>query len=122
MIKYYNTFAEIPEAYGNTLPYRYLLIYSMSSRRAGMTDRIFPSIDWDQVTEFRCFDETGELHGFSTPEHICAVEITEEEEKNFGDLITRDYSLILEPEGEPADTLVVRRNINYDEDGQGCIV
>lgn len=122
MIKKYETFAEIPEEYGNTLPYRYLVIYSMSSRRAGMTKSLFPSIDWKQVTEFRCFDESGELHGFSTPENICTAEITEREESSFDDSILQYYSLISELEGELGDTLIVRRNIAYDEDGQGCIV
>lgn len=124
MIKKYKTFAEIPEEYGSALPYRYLLIYSMSSRRAGMTTNILPSIDWNQVTEFRCFDESGELHGFSTPENICTAEITESEESSFQGSILQYYSLIssLELEGELGDTLIIRRNISYDEDGQGCIV
>lgn len=120
MRKNYNTFTEVLADYKEGLPYRYLLVYCMSSRHVGLTEQLADSINWEQVVEFRCFDEDGELHGFSGPEGICTVEITEKDAAD--DSILQYYPLIAAVDGGLGDTLMILRNIRYDEDGQGCII
>lgn len=126
MKTFYKTFTEMLENRNNQLSYRYLLAYSMSSRSVGMTDELMPLLNWNEVVEFRCFDEYGELHGFPSANGVCAVEITENDEKNAGgniqDSIIQEYPLTGAVKGGLGDTLLVQRNIHYDEDGQGCII
>lgn len=126
MKKLYNTFIEMLSDQANSLPYRYLLAYSMSSRSVGITDDLLPRLNWEEVVEFRCFDENGEIHGFLSDGSVCIVEITEEDEKNpkgnVEDSIIQEYPLISPVEGNLGDTLMIQRNIQYDEDGQGCII
>lgn len=126
MKKIYNTFTEMLKDRDNQLDYRYLLVYSMSSRSLDMTDKLLPQLNWNEVLEFRCFDEYGEIHGFSTADGVCTVEITEEDEKNASgniqDFVEQEYPLTGALKGDLGDTLMIRRNIRYDEDGQGCII
>ena len=119
------------EERGEPFPYRYLLVYSMSSRAIGETRELMPKLNWDEVVEFRCFDPNGELHGFPYADGVCTVEITERNtdraiqnqmDKDMQDSIIQNYSLNNLFGGSPKDTLSIKRSIRYDEDGQGCII
>lgn len=126
MKKLYHTYIEMLSDNSNRLPYRYLLAYSMSSRSVGMTDELIPCLNWNEVVEFRCFDENGEIHGFPSANGVCIVEITKEEEKapngNIQDSIIQEYPFVNTAKSNLGNTLIVQRNIQYDGDGQGCII
>lgn len=69
--------------------YPFALVYLLSDVRFGPTQSVLEHMPWEECTEARFFDETGELHLFDYNGSKKAVRITDGE----GERILRSYTL-----------------------------
>jgi len=97
------------------LKYNYALIYMLSEVKL-MDNWAQTYIDWDEILEARFFDRSGELHIFYYDDKISAVEIIDDTEHT----ILNEYALI-DKFRNVGNGIIVRQNINYDEDGQAYV-
>lgn len=123
MRKFYDSFDSILNAYDRMLPYKNILVIGMSSRKIGFTKEVLDQIDTDEICEFRCFDEAGELHGIRTAGGFSVAEINENALKESGkyDFTLDDKKKLAQPQNGK-NRIQIRRYGKYDEDGQGCII
>lgn len=123
MKKFYDNFDSILNAYGRKLPYENILVIGMSSRKIGFTEAVLRQIEPEEVCEFRCFDENGELHGIRIAGGFSVTEINEGTFKETGKY---DFTLYCtEKLAQPQNgnnKIQIRRYVKYDEDGQGYII
>lgn len=129
---------EFQEKLPEILKYRYMIIYGMSRRIVASTEVVKASFhDWDEIVEFRCFDEYGEIHGVLCGEEMTLYEVTDHNVLSDVDetIIQQEYALggaetgfgenetvygIEHGLGNPKK-LILRRYLEFDEDGQGHI-
>lgn len=130
---------EFQENLSEILSYRYTIIYGMSRRIVASTEAARSTFrDWDELVEFRCFDENGEVHGVLRGEEMTLYEVKD------GNIDAEKDEIIIQQEytlggaelgfgendafyGEEHDLdnpkkLIIRRYLAFDEDGQGHIV
>lgn len=130
---------EFREKLPEILKYRYMIVYGMSRRIVASTETVMSSFsDWDEIAEFRCFDEDGEIHGVLCGEEMTLYTVTDhnispEEDES---IIEQEYTFggaesafgkkeaVEGEEGGPGNSgkLMIRRYLEFDEDGQGHIV
>ena len=130
---------EFREKLPEILKYRYMIVYGMSRRIVASTEAVMSSFsDWDEIVEFRCFDEDGEIHGVLRGEEMTLYTVTDhnispeedeiiiEQEYTFGGAeaaFGKKEAVDGEEDGlgNPGK-LILRRYLEFDEDGQGHIV
>lgn len=130
---------EFQEKITEILKYRYMIIYGMSCRIVATTEIAKNQFhDWDEIVEFRCFDEIGEVHGVLNGELISLYELIDNDVSPEMDetIIQKEYSLGGNELGfgenavsngaehglGDCDKLILRRYLEFDEDGQGHII
>lgn len=106
----------LQEAWASMHDYSYALIYKISeivlSETAKLTDQ-----DLDECMEARFFSDSRELHIFENEDGMCAVCVSDTDEK---DIILKEYELDSRFH-TAGTTLLVQEYIEYDADGQACI-
>lgn len=102
---------------GMVLPWA--LIRQLSLVQMGETSRL--SIDWDEVTEARFFDNDKEIRIFEAEDGLSAVLLSDGENEAEG-VTYRDTVRELEHKEWFGAAVSVREYFGYDEDGQLCAV
>jgi hypothetical protein len=102
---------------------RWALVRQLSSFQMGETEALSSSIDWDEVTEVRFFDESKEIRLFERNGELSAAVITDSEEdkkneKNKENVTFRDVQKELGHKGQFGSAVTIREYFAYDEDGQ----
>lgn len=128
---------DFQEKLSEILKYRYTIVYGMSRRITASTEMVISSFsDWDEITEFRCFDEHGEIHGVMSGKEMTLYEVIDNNTSPDKDEIIIDQEYTLGGTGSGEDSavsdekqslgnpkkLIIRRYLEFDEDGQGHIV
>jgi hypothetical protein len=104
---------------GMALPWA--LVRQLSSFQMGKTEAL--SIDWDEVTEVRFFDESKEIRLFERNGELSAAIVSDSEEdkkneKNKENVTFRDVQKELGHKGQFGSAVTIREYFAYDEDGQ----
>jgi hypothetical protein len=94
---------------------RWALVRQLSSFQMGETDSL--SIDWDEVTEVRFFDESKEIRLFERNGELSAAIVSDSEEDT-ENVTFRDVQKKLEHKGQFGFAVTIREYFAYDEDGQ----
>jgi hypothetical protein len=98
---------------GMALPWA--LVRQLSSFQMGKTEAL--SIDWDEVTEVRFFDESKEIRLFERNGELSAAIVSDSEEDT-ENVTFRDVQKKLEHKGQFGSAVTIREYFAYDEDGQ----
>lgn len=112
----HNRYKSYDDALVNVSKYSYALLYKFSEVKLCKADKIVTS-DWDECTEARIFDDTEEVHIFPLEEKFYQLSDSAFE-------FWKDEKFILSNfTGKVIDgkTLVVRKYIALDQDGQAYI-
>ncbi len=102
------------------LLYKNILVYGMSQKVLCKTKDVLEKVeDWSEVVEFRCFDESGEVHGVCDASNMILYEIRDKKEESEEDSMLHTISLSNQKD---AKEIMIKRYLSYDEDGQVHIV
>jgi hypothetical protein len=96
---------------------RWALVRQLSSFQMGETKPLSSSIDWDEVTEVRFFNESKEIRLFERNGELSAAVITDSEEDK-ENVTFRDVRKELGHKGQFGSAVTIREYFAYDEDGQ----
>ena len=98
--------------------YEFALVYEISRMQSGRTDQLDP-INWDEVTDARFYDSTGEIHYYNDGTGPQAYEVTDDNETKES-CYEYVYSLANNKNGYSKTT--VKEYYQYDGDGQLNVV
>lgn len=106
------------EAKKHIQDYEYALLYEISNICLTKVENL-AEIDWEECTEARFFDESGELHLFEMDGSMAAVEVKDSGKAE--DEVVKKYDLAKKFQ-EQGTNVYVKEYLGYDADGQAEVV
>lgn len=106
------------EAKNHIQDYEYALLYEISNIWLTRVESL-AEIDWEECTEARFFNETGELHLFEMDGSMTAIEVKDAGKAE--DEVVKKYDLAKKFQNE-GTKVCVKEYLGYDTDGQAEVV